>query len=545
MYSDCKSAIAEAMLMQGPKYGRSGFGDLHTIKSVYRAYGVSADRLHHVKAHAERAKLPENYTKLERGNMLADKVAGHVVTDCAHVLTISTADILKYISCERMWRVVDVLGVVRPVKPLKLVKRWRADKYLKDRDADRETAGLPPKWVDADFSLVNKLYKHYGRLHVTRARICKLVFDKYWHGGNRIKGCRGDADLTRVLEECVICGDVDNEYHSLVGCLDSEMVGIRDAAISELAGIIRQYTWIDGRRSAVVEVLRGMALHDYDRHTIWKGVWSSSQKLKFRERLRAAGLAEDVLSDRQVRSALVTAMRVLADACMEVRKCHAARRSSVVGADANDDEGGRIAAVASRRGARRVRHARRVRRALPSRPPTQAGNGRQRSLKEFFSSGPPMAAPSRALRVPSTARSSVSLTAGVVSSPPALTRLQPSPPPVDKSYRDLLVQARGEFVRVTADMPWGRCVVDSGGSYDDGDGFRFEPSDQHYRASNELWALMRRVVDVIDVVGVEPGSEAGHAEEWGAALAEFGVVSGGSAQLGSVGFSRLVRVGVG
>ena len=115
----------------------------------------------------------------------------------------------------------------------------------------------------------------------------------------------------------------------------------------------------------------------------------------------------------------------------------------------------------------------------------------------------------------------------------------------DKSYQSLLVQIRGEFVRVSTDMPWGRCTVDTGENYEEGDGFRFGPSDQHFRASNVLWDLMRRIVDTIGVVGIEVGSEARYAEEWSAALSEFGEVSGEGAQLGSIGFSRLVRVGVG
>ena len=66
----------------------------------------------------------------------------------------------------------------------------------------------------------------------------KIIYDQYWHGGNRSKGL-GQRDLiTTEKAACDLCGCQDSQKHMILECDHAAMTTLREAAIDIIKGNI-------------------------------------------------------------------------------------------------------------------------------------------------------------------------------------------------------------------------------------------------------------------------------------------------------------------
>ena len=330
IFSDCKSAIKEATNMKGKKARRAGNMDMAVLWNIFSNM-TGPLNAKHVRAHPERRTSPEKYSLDERGNVFADKIAGgdvDAVMRCDSILTMEAVELMECLTLAGHWVVTDHQGTPQLKKPQKLVCEDKQNKYLGTRDEYRHSRGASGKWSTLQLRGINKLYARFTTLYASRARVTKLVYDKYWHGGNRVKGLSDPQDI-RLQECCMLCDDVDNEYHMLVGCQCEELEDIREQALQDLSGAVTKLASTNPLASYLIEAIRDMAIEDINRHYIWKGVWTDVAKSELRRRVTLTCGTEYNMSKKDIKH-VHKAITILTTACMEIRACHAKLNTSTV-----------------------------------------------------------------------------------------------------------------------------------------------------------------------------------------------------------------------
>ena len=96
-----------------------------------------------VRAHPERFSLPCDWTAEEKGNYMADKVAGGEVQP---IITLSAAELLRWIGSVSKINITDKEGVPYVLDPR--LKKSKSDRlrYLDERDKYRIKDGKTPCW---------------------------------------------------------------------------------------------------------------------------------------------------------------------------------------------------------------------------------------------------------------------------------------------------------------------------------------------------------------------------------------------------------------
>ncbi len=157
-----------------------------------------------VQAHPERRKHESNWTDQEKGNYLADQVAGGVVEP---MFTINASEWLLRIGASSKIIIanahgIPVIGDIRSVK-----SKIDTSNYLRDRDLYRAKDGKPPLWVGANLALHHKLMGHVSKIgdRVITQRIGLL---KRWQwlaarSNNTCQGClQPVTDVSHPIRHC-------------------------------------------------------------------------------------------------------------------------------------------------------------------------------------------------------------------------------------------------------------------------------------------------------------------------------------------------------
>ena len=322
IHSDCKSAITVVDELDERRLGRAGAGSLGLLWQIC-AEGKPRVELRHVRAHPEKTKLEWSYSAEERGNVMADKVAGNGQVDDCSVLEMSVGDVLSNVWRAGTWWVTDANLMPQVASPLSLVREWRFQQYLRKRDEYPVIEGNVPRWADIDFSDVDYPYQPYSKLYTWRVRICKLVWDKSWHGGNRAKAARGE-EAKALASQCVICGGVDSEYHMLVGCPHATLEEIRVKALLEVSKLITEVQGKNEQAYVAGATYRDMLSTGLKRHMAWKGVWTPEATQEYQDRVHSTyvGLRGEVFGRIALRL-IGQIRRVMATACLDIQKQHA------------------------------------------------------------------------------------------------------------------------------------------------------------------------------------------------------------------------------
>ena len=110
--------------------------------------------------------------------------------------------------------------------------------YLADRDKYRATlpTPLPRYWYDNTLRYAAKVYEMQQCSASSLSTRIRIVMNKGWHGGNRIKSKKA----TEEAGFCYLCGSEDSQAHWLQHCTDISLSEARKAAKLEIQNYSRE-----------------------------------------------------------------------------------------------------------------------------------------------------------------------------------------------------------------------------------------------------------------------------------------------------------------
>jgi hypothetical protein len=177
-----------------------------------------------VRAHPERFSLPCDWTVEEKGNFMADKVAGGEVQP---MVTLRASEMLRWIGTTSKINIIDVNGAPYILDPR--MKKSKSDglRYLEERDKYRIRDGKSPSWKGANISLHHRLLGHSGKVgdRVITQRI-GLIKRWQWHSARDDNICSGCSGLIAGIA------------HPLRICSNAEMIRAMDEWWRSVDGVI-------------------------------------------------------------------------------------------------------------------------------------------------------------------------------------------------------------------------------------------------------------------------------------------------------------------
>ena len=216
VHSDCKSAINTVTNYLATGKGK-GLG-LRAAKSGHRILKVAA--------HADRTKRHADWTEHERGNIAADAIAGGAEHPSTEVIDISS-DVVVHLT-ETTHNIVTYQDEQIDPDWAEVRQAERMIDYLVTRDATRAGGGRPPRWEGAATRLCGSIIPKCGLSR--RARLLRMVWDKYATGYNREKWGKGKGGE----QVCPTCGVADSQRHILAECTHDKVRRRRALAFKEI-----------------------------------------------------------------------------------------------------------------------------------------------------------------------------------------------------------------------------------------------------------------------------------------------------------------------
>jgi hypothetical protein len=256
------------------------------LYSLFRKRRGNIGTTHHVYSHPERRKSREQFTPIEYGNMLAHEAASPLAPTRVFPgfarFSISAEALLRDLLCPGQWYIGNSAGtpLLTPASDL-MTSELTAD-YLRQRDDLRQSATppRPPFWATASLRYAAKQFDcSTRRTFAQQTRITKLIYDKYFHGENRVKGCN-IPERKEELISCTLCGDYDSEEHGLCHCQgprgENLLQPVRSALFRDLSSMINSLPHCATR--SFLNAYRDLANDAPHPHRIWKGCFSLPQR---------------------------------------------------------------------------------------------------------------------------------------------------------------------------------------------------------------------------------------------------------------------------
>jgi hypothetical protein len=165
----------------------------------------------HVDSHPEDRKSFEDFSPDEWGNYIADRAAGTHLQDLDqhqldyYITEITAQQLLNDLPPAGMWYWGNSQGQPLPLQPLLSHKHDALHRqYITDRDNYRAKlpTPLPRYWYDNSLRYSANVYEMQKCSSSSLASRIRIVMNKGWHGGNRIKSKKAaqeDARLTGTL----------------------------------------------------------------------------------------------------------------------------------------------------------------------------------------------------------------------------------------------------------------------------------------------------------------------------------------------------------
>ena len=172
-----------------------------------------------IPRHADcREKRRQNWTKDERGNHLADKVAdGNVAAVTAihpHVQWTTVAAITAMASLPGKGElyVGDYRGHPKALHGImEAVHEIRHDRYLTRRDC---TNGDRFYWQDNTIALAANIFNGSSKSTGHHAHTTRMLYDKHWHGRNRTKDTKLPEEERSTEAACHLWRDRPQKLHT-------------------------------------------------------------------------------------------------------------------------------------------------------------------------------------------------------------------------------------------------------------------------------------------------------------------------------------------
>ena len=288
IYSDSMSAVQQLHASSRAflrKVAHKRYGSLHT--SIFRTRHHNLETVHHIFSHPERRKRRDNFTSLELGNYLADAASApdsptHLFPGFARY-TLTARQLMENLLFPGQWYLGDSTGTPSVDSPIQGVTAHLVSEYLQARDSHRQQA-TPPRpefWSSTTLSMAARQFECSStkRSFAQQTRVTKIIFDKFFHGENRAKGC-SDPALRDELLMCSLCGDYDSEEHCYCHCQGPQgenlLQPIRSHLFQEITRYINALPF--GPTYSLLCSYRDMAMESSQPQRVWKGCLNPEQR---------------------------------------------------------------------------------------------------------------------------------------------------------------------------------------------------------------------------------------------------------------------------
>jgi hypothetical protein len=197
--------------------------------------------------------------------------------------SITASDLLRDLLLPGQWYVGYSNGTPSLTPASDISYRKITSDYLAQRDALRRQAA-PPRpafWADTTLRMAARQFECgvKRRSFAQQTRVTKIIFDKYFHGENRAKGCTEPARRDELLA-CTLCGDYDSEEHGICHCQgppgDNLLQPIRSTLFQEITAKINSIPF--GPVYEILALYRDLATDSPHPQRVWKGLLSPLQR---------------------------------------------------------------------------------------------------------------------------------------------------------------------------------------------------------------------------------------------------------------------------
>ena len=212
----CMMANKLAMDQQATPTYTSIFGPLAAMVKNYQG------AIRWTKAHAERRDPnPENWTRDECLNHLADKVAGGSLdfdietAQPTRYFVVTAKEILDSMQLPGTWKLLSTNGTIPPLDKLQQhINEHRLRRYLERRDTYRAEDPLPrpPRWQQTTPLFAAALFSQTQTTITRASHNVKLIWDKHYTGQNQAKGI-ANLEERRLASKCPLCDNIDTQHH--------------------------------------------------------------------------------------------------------------------------------------------------------------------------------------------------------------------------------------------------------------------------------------------------------------------------------------------
>ena len=175
------------------------------------------------------------------GNEIADRVAAGDTDFCQqhniHYITIHVNTLLAVLPHYLSWYLHDnSTNTLLMDRPKHIADQQRFNSYIQKRDDYRTARGEQPKWAESTIRYASKIHFHSKMSLQSRAAAQRIVYDKGWHGGNRVKSATAETsnDDRDSFIKCDLCNQQDHQDHHIRYCLHADLDTIRDHVLQDL-----------------------------------------------------------------------------------------------------------------------------------------------------------------------------------------------------------------------------------------------------------------------------------------------------------------------
>ena len=188
------------------------------------ALNEGGSSVEHAHSHPESRLHKTRWTRNDKGNFIADRVAVEDYGSLAEfpnleIIETNMFEIITDLASIQKWYIVSDDGVVNLSPLVELAQTNEAKLYLAERDAWHhkclgrgENAQIESFWSERTLQHAAIIWELEKTDTKDTAKAQRIIFDKHWHSWNQAK-----AD-SEVDTRCELCGEQDSQKHLLVEC---------------------------------------------------------------------------------------------------------------------------------------------------------------------------------------------------------------------------------------------------------------------------------------------------------------------------------------
>jgi hypothetical protein len=189
-----------------------------------------------VKTHVEKRKRDRReWTQHEEGNVLAD-VAASSKPDQLRAryptstnISITASELIFQASPPDVWNAYK--EPMTPVPWTYIIHRKQIrmhEEYLKTRTANSALIHRNRDWTSFNMELTNELWENSEATTLDKQRVLKIIYDLYWHGGNRSKDQMLNKDEQQDIAKYQLCDEPESQNPLVLSCSYPIMKHARD-----------------------------------------------------------------------------------------------------------------------------------------------------------------------------------------------------------------------------------------------------------------------------------------------------------------------------